>query len=71
MSCENPQIEYKPQYGYFLKEGKIDFRIYAPNADSVILVIFQNYDDDDGEEYIMEKLHSGDWEISIKGLKEK
>ena len=69
MSCEDPQNEYKPQYGYFLKEDKIDFRIYAPNADSVILVIFQNYDDDDGEEYIMEKLHSGDWEISIKGLK--
>ena len=67
-SCSKPELAYDANYGYFLKSKYIDFRIFAPNADSVMLVIFENHDDSIGKEYKMKKIQSGDWEISIEGL---
>ena len=68
ISCSNSDKGYKAEYGFFLKTDEVDFRIFAPNADSVMLVIFENYDDSKGREHEMKKINSGDWEITIEGL---
>ena len=36
---------YELNYGYHLKEDGVDFKIYAPNSDSVFVVIFDDYGD--------------------------
>ena len=67
-SCSNSESGYEANYGFFLKPNEVDFRIFAPNADSVMLVIFENHDDFIGKEYKMKKTPSNDWEISLGGL---
>ena len=67
-SCSNSEKDYEANYGFFLKPNEVDFRIFAPNADSVMLVIFENHDDFIGKEYKMKKIRSSDWEISMEGL---
>ena len=46
------------------QEGAI-FRLFAPGEDLVNLVLFQNFDDDSGEDLAMHKKPNGVWEINV------
>ena len=67
-SCDEDKESYDLNYGYFLKEDEVDFKIYAPSSDSVFVVIFDEFEDSYGKEHLMKKGQNGDWVISIKGL---
>ena len=41
------------------------FRLFAPGEDQVNLVLFQNFDDEKGENLAMHKKPNGVWEISV------
>ena len=53
-------------YGAFIKNGETEFRLMAPKADMVFLVIFQKYDDETGTEYPMNKTTKGIWSCFLK-----
>ena len=67
-SCDKSRRSYDLNYGYYLKDDGVDFKIYAPSSDSVFVVIFNDYKDSDGKEYLMKKKEAGNWEIKIEGL---
>lgn len=49
-------------------EGKtVSFRIFAPSAENVSLIIFVKAEDNEGKEYQMKKDASGIWETSLSG----
>ncbi len=48
--------------GYQLLEDKISFRVFAPRAHWVRLVLFDKFSDDEGREYPMEHDSNGVWE---------
>lgn len=53
--------------GATVESGKTTFRLFAPNATSVILVTFSHYDEVEGMEYPMKKDEDGVWEIHLDG----
>lgn len=55
-------------YGAFVGEGETEFRLYAPKAENVFLVLFEKYDDETGKEIPMTKEENGDWSISVEGI---
>ena len=65
-SCMQPVKKLGLSYGAFLRPGGIEFKIYAPSSDRVILIIFEKVDDKSGSEYPMEKLENGDWTYFLK-----
>lgn len=49
------------------REGdKATFRVFAPNATQVSLVLFQNYSDENGNDIPMHRDSDGVWEVSMK-----
>ncbi len=53
--------------GWEVKNGKTYFNLFAPRARVVKLVIFDNYDDEKGTEYIMSKDYDGVWTLELNG----
>lgn len=53
--------------GSFIENGKTFFRLFAPSADNVILVTFNQPEDESGTEYNMTRDNNGVWEISLDG----
>lgn len=53
--------------GYAFENNRTVFRLFAPRADSVKLVLFVQYDDDSGDEYDMSASGDGVWEVSLEG----
>lgn len=51
-------------YGAFVNGKQTTFKLYAPKADKVFLVLFDNYKDETGIELIMEKNAKGEWFLS-------
>ncbi|NOZ62077.1 MAG: pullulanase [Calditrichaeota bacterium] len=49
------------------ENGNTVFRVFAPNAEKVSLIIFKKFDDEQGEEFPMTKDTNGVWEISLSG----
>ena len=61
------QYYSKKPLGANVENSDTIFRLFAPNATSVVLVIFRNYNDEQGEEYQMERDADGVWEYRLKG----
>lgn len=53
--------------GSFVQDGKTYFRLFTPNAENVVLVLFDKVDDDDGIEHPMKKDEDGVWETILDG----
>ena len=53
-------------YGAFVKGNKTNFKVKAPRADRVFLVLFEKPEDDAGTELLMKKSTDGDWTITTK-----
>ena len=63
-SEQNKYFSTKP-LGANFENGNTVFRVFAPNAVKVNLVIFKNYADEQGEEFLMTKDTDGVWEVQI------
>jgi pullulanase len=55
--------------GSFVEDGKTFFRLFAPGAERVILVTFNEPEETEGTEYNMIKDNDGVWEAVIDGEK--
>jgi len=44
------------------------FRLYAPSATSIDVVLFEKYDDSDGDHYAMGQKTNGVWELMLTDL---
>jgi pullulanase/glycogen debranching enzyme len=55
--------------GSFVENGKTSFRLFAPNAEKVFLVTFNQVEDTSGSEYKMSKDVDGVWEFALDGEK--
>lgn len=53
--------------GAIVESGKTIFRLFAPNAKSVTLVTFDNYEQTEGQEYPMKKDTESVWEVQMEG----
>ena len=51
--------------GYEIKDGKIFFRLFAPRAKWVHLIVFDHYDDRTGKEFFMQQDTQGVWEVQL------
>ena len=63
-------IKYRPEgkFGFFRdSNGLGKFRVFAPRAKKVDLLIYQNLDDNQQERYPMESDEDGSWSIQSKG----
>ncbi|MBC8184414.1 pullulanase [candidate division KSB1 bacterium] len=55
------------QLGANIESGKTMFRLFAPNAEKVSLVIFKKHNENQGKEYPMKKDKDGVWEYQLDG----
>ncbi|MCU0342756.1 MAG: alpha-amylase family glycosyl hydrolase [Ignavibacterium sp.] len=53
--------------GSFVESGKTYFRLFAPSAEKVSLVLFYKVDDANGKEYEMTRDENAVWEVSLDG----
>jgi pullulanase len=53
--------------GCLLESGQTVFRLFAPRASEVRLILFQKFDDQDGETIPMVRDENGVWEVLIHG----
>src|SRR3989304_2921405 len=53
--------------GAFVENGRTHFRLFAPSADNIWLVTFDEPEQTYGEEYDMVKDEDGVWEVSLNG----
>ncbi len=51
-------------YGASVVDGQTTFRLYAPTADAVFLVLFDHPEDTSGRERPMERQSNGDWTLT-------
>lgn len=49
--------------GSFVEEGKTHFRLFAPSAENVTLVLFEKIDQENGNEVQMFRTEDGVWEV--------
>lgn len=63
---QNKYFSIKP-LGVNIEFGKTVFRLFAPNATKISLVIFKKHDDINGQEHLMEKDKDGVWEYRLQG----
>ncbi|MFQ6604444.1 MAG: pullulanase [Fidelibacterota bacterium] len=52
-------------YGAHVIDNQTTFRLYAPTADAVFLVIFDRPEAETGEEFSMEHQSNGDWTLTV------
>ena len=57
----------KEDLGYNFKNNEHIFKIWSPLADSIILCIYERYEDLENIEYPMIKREKGIWELVLKG----
>lgn len=55
-------------YGAFASGNQTSFKIFAPRAEQVQLVIFKTPDDSSGREYSMSRDSLGDWTLTLNNL---
>ena len=78
LCCSSQQAsrypDYSPELNRFYSSKKLGversgdrttFRIFAPQADKVTLIIYEKHTDDDGREHSLTKDDDGVWEISL------
>ena len=55
-------------YGAFVNEEGVYFRIFAPAAERVYLVLFDHPEDETGKEYPMRRESKTDWSLTLPGV---
>jgi len=55
-------------YGAFTQEGRVRFRLFAPAAERVYLIIFDRPDDETGKEYPMQRESEENWSLTLPGM---
>ncbi len=53
--------------GFVVENGRTTFRVFAPRAQRVTLVLFHQHDDETGAEHPMTRGGDGVWEIGVEG----
>jgi len=53
--------------GSFVRDGKTFFRLFAPSADKVLLLTFEQPEQVNGNEFVMVKDENGIWETTLDG----
>ena len=53
--------------GSFVQDGKTIFRLFAPSAENVMVVIFEQPEQTHGNEFEMIKDENGVWETTVDG----
>ncbi len=66
MVCSERRAE--PSYGAVVNENATTFRLFAPKAEMVYVVIFDSPTAETGREYPLEPLAGGDWVGSVAGI---
>jgi pullulanase/glycogen debranching enzyme len=61
------EIYSDKKLGSFVENGKTNFRLFAPNAEKVSLLTFEQPEQTKGKEYKMIKDENGVWETSLEG----
>jgi len=64
LGCQNMSDQIL-SYGTFVKSDGVEFKLYAPKSDKVFLVIFDNPEDNSGDEFPMIKDANGDWNFTL------
>jgi len=64
--CSKVERRYFPSYGAQINESDVTFKLLAPRAENVFLVIFEKAEDEVGQEYPMTRNQSDDWEITLE-----
>ena len=64
LGCQNMSNNIL-SYGAFVKSDGVEFKLYAPKSDKVLLVIFDNVEDIHGKEFPMMKDANGDWSLKL------
>lgn len=65
-SLDLDQLYSDKQLGSFVENGTTTFRIFAPSADTVVLNLFESYDDDSSRAVAMTRDEDGVWETVLK-----
>ncbi|MFQ6606471.1 MAG: pullulanase [Fidelibacterota bacterium] len=55
-------------YGAFVQEGGVRFRLFAPAAEQVYVVLFDRPEAETGKEYPMQRESEENWSLTIPGL---
>ncbi len=61
------QIYSDKSLGYSIEGDQMVFRLFAPRANRVKLILFENHSDTEGQEYEMQSDKDGVWEIALPG----
>ena len=61
------EILFRKKLGAFVENGKTIFRLFAPNAEKVTLLTFEQPEQIKGNEYPMTRDENGVWETSLDG----
>ncbi len=65
LSRQEASLSSKKELGCIVKNGKTTFRLFAPRASSVDLVMFNRHDDTSGTEHAMKRDKDGVWEFTL------
>ena len=58
----------RKELGCIIRDNQTTFRLFAPRASAVTLVLFTTYGNDDGKELAMVRDNDGVWEYAAPGL---
>jgi len=61
------EIYSDKKLGSFVENGKTNFRLFAPNAEKVSLLTFEQPEQTQGKEFPMKRDENGVWETSLDG----
>jgi len=64
---ESDHIYSDKKLGSFVQEGKTIFRLFAPSAEKVVVVIFEQPEQTHGNEFEMIEDENGVWETTVDG----
>ncbi len=71
VNAQSNEFYSEKKLGAFYEDGKIMFRLFAPNAYKVLLYVSDKPDFEKGDFYEMKKDKDGVWEFSLKEKKDK
>ena len=62
------KLSAKQKLGFFVENGHTQFRLFAPRAEAVTLILFQTHNSVQGVEYKMQASANGVWGTSLEGV---
>lgn len=64
-ACTDKELRFTPSYGARVTDNGVSFRLHAPRAENVYLVIFSQPEDETGDEILMNRKTGDDWELTV------